>query len=134
MTAPRRPLDDYARHCIAGAPNVIVSWWLMASYLYYQRDISLLTDAYYDELCVELNARWASIRHQHKHLIDRAALVAGTGFYIGEDQYPQRVIGAAEYILKEGAPRMPSLVDELEAPGGPPAPKRKVKPQGELFA
>lgn len=134
MTAPRTPLDDYARHCIADTPNVIVSWWLMASWLYYCRDVSLLTDHYYDELCSDLDARWDTIEHPHKHLVDRAALSAGSGFTLTEDAYPLRVKGAAEYILSAGPPRMPCAVNELEAPGARrPAPKLKTKPQGELF-
>jgi hypothetical protein len=126
MIHPCKPLDAYARVCIAGTPGVIVSWWLMASFLYYVRDISLLTDAYYDELCRDLDTRWCEIEHQHKHLIDRAALDAGTGFYLTEDQYPLRVIGAAEYILSAGPPRMPGEAH--------PALVRPAKPQGDLFA
>ncbi len=133
MTNPRAPLDDYARHCIADCPNTIVSWFLSASFLYYCRDISLLTDAYYDELCRDLAARWDGIEHQHKHLVDRAALDAGTGFYLTEDRYPLRVIGAAEFILREGPPIMGGRTDETEAPPAP-APQRQARPQGELFA
>ena len=63
----RAPLDEYARWCIGEAPHCNVAWWLIAFYLYYMRDIALVTDGYYDELCADLAARWDAIEHLHKH-------------------------------------------------------------------
>lgn len=102
--APRQPFDDYARHCLEGAPNAIVAWWLMASYLYYHTDQVLITDGCFDELCRDLLARWDEIEHPHKHLIDRAALEAGTGYHLREADYPRMVIGAAATLVEYGPP------------------------------
>ena len=132
MIKPRAPLDEYARWCIGEAPDCIVAWWLVTSYLYYVRDISLITDGYYDELCRELAARWDAIEHPHKHLIERRALGAGTGFYLAEGAYPRMVVGAAEVLLAYGAPNLPAGRDEPAA--RVPAPIINAKPQGDLFA
>lgn len=66
--------------------------YLMASYLYYEEDISLLTDTQFDELCKELLVHWDDITHYHKHLTTREDLEAGTGFAI---KYPMLVVCAA---------------------------------------
>ena len=75
-----------------------VPWFLMASFLYYQHDIPLLTDEFFDSMCKQLLARWDEVEHMHKHLIDREHLSAGTGFDITE--YPSMVQGAAWHLLR----------------------------------
>ena len=79
--------------------NVSVPWFLMASYLYYQCDISLLSDEKFDWMCKEMLFRWDNIEHYHKHLISVEDLRAGTGFSISE--YPGVVQGAATQICKQ---------------------------------
>ena len=76
----------------------LVPCYLMASYLYYHRNVSLMSDADYDKLCEALFILWnePEVRtHQHRHLVKRDALAAGTGYYIPENRYPLRVRGAA---------------------------------------
>lgn len=85
----------------AKGPNLLVPWFLMASYLYYVRDISLFSDEFYDKLCGQLLDRWDEIEHPHKYLIDPFALSAGTGYYIKEDEYPGMCKGAANLILED---------------------------------
>lgn len=84
--------DDECVRAIAN-PNMLVPWFLMASYLYYIEDVSILSDTLYDRLCNMLDQQWDSIEHFHKHLVPRADLSAGTGFAITD--YPERVRGAA---------------------------------------
>ena len=66
----------------------LVPHFLMHSYLYYIRLQSIITDAEYDKLCKRLSDEWEGVTHHHKHLIDREALRAGTGFYLKETDYP----------------------------------------------
>lgn len=66
----------------------LVSYFLMASYLYYQHDISAIPDTEYDQLCVRLLASFKSIKHPHKKLISKADLAAGSGFAIPLRKYP----------------------------------------------
>lgn len=75
--------------------NLSVSWYLMASYLYYHRAESLLSDCRYDVLCKQILEWWDEIDHRHKYLLDRDSLKAGTGFYLREQDYPNIAIDAA---------------------------------------
>lgn len=87
--------DDRCRAAIRKSKNLMVPWYLMSSYLYYCKDISLLSDGLYDKLCADMIEAWPEITHRHKHLIDLEALKAGTGFQLREDDYPQIVKCAA---------------------------------------
>lgn len=75
-----------------------IQWYLVLSYLYYNKDISLVDDCVYDDLCKYIYDNWDTIEHQHKYILDRESIGrAGTGFYI--TKYPQRVIGAALNLI-----------------------------------
>lgn len=71
--------------------------YLMTSYQYYMLNRSIITDHDYDRLCKELYQGWRNIRHQHKHLVDRQQLYAGTGYAI---EYPTMVVGGAMRMLE----------------------------------
>ena len=81
-------------------PNMLVPWYLMASYLYYIKDESLLSDAFYDEICKRLAVLYDNITHVHKHLIDKNQLSAGTGYYLSEECYPNMVKCAALSLIE----------------------------------
>lgn len=84
--------EDFVRERIEANRNLLVPFFLSLSWLYYEKDESLVPDALYDEMGERLLAEWDKIEHWHKHLIDREALKAGTGFYL---KYPERVERAA---------------------------------------
>lgn len=50
-------------------PAQLVTFYLMASYLYYQCEVSLMSDTEYDKICVRLDAEWEEITHPHKRYI-----------------------------------------------------------------
>lgn len=79
--------------------NHYVSWFLMASYMYYHRSINIMEDKEFDELCIGLKGRWVEVDHPHKHLICHDNLVAGTGFNI--TSYPKVLIYAAVDVAEE---------------------------------
>ncbi len=97
--------DALFQEAIARSVNLLVPWYLMASYLYYHEDKSLLSDEAYDHLCAALLEKWTAIEHHHKHLIDPEALRAGTGYYIKKEDYPAITIGAAWALMSEGRKR-----------------------------
>ena len=68
-----------------------VAWWLMACYLYYQRDVSILKDETFDWLGNWIKDNWETIKHPTKRLIRKSATF--TGYYI--KSYPTRVKVAA---------------------------------------
>lgn len=74
--------------------NLMVPWYLMASYAYYVESDPILTDHEFDELAKKLSENWDDISHFHKHLITKDDLNAGT--YLGE--YPERVKGGLKHV------------------------------------
>lgn len=73
--------------------------YLMASYLYYHMNRSPITDEQYDWLCKQLLRDWDTFEHQHKYLVTKADLEAGTGYAIRE--YPLMVRAAAMKFLEK---------------------------------
>lgn len=82
----------------------LASIYLMASYLYYELDISPMSDSEYDEVCKRL-LKWKKYvkHHPHYELLEDEALRAGTGYQL-VGNFPLRVIGAANhwYIAMKG--------------------------------
>lgn len=78
--------------------NMLVPYYLMYSYLYYEENESIVPDAEYDRICKTLYEKWNDIEHRHKNLIDKDTLLAGTGFQL---KYPEMVKGAAKRLMKE---------------------------------
>lgn len=78
-----------------------MSYYLTTSYLYYCLDISVISDELYDEICRYLVDHLDEIDHEHKYLIDKASLKAGTGYAMPFDQFPTRIIGAATHLAHE---------------------------------
>lgn len=77
-------------------PNLCVPYILMASYLYYHKDVSPPTsDTEFDTICKLALDKWDEIRHRHKKLIKRDDLRAGTLYSLPEHKYPLIVKGAA---------------------------------------
>jgi len=78
-------------------PNMMVPWYLMASYAYYEQDQPILTDGLFDGLAKRMLECWDDIDHQHKELITEEDLVAGT---LLTRNFPGRVKGAVEHLRK----------------------------------
>ena len=67
--------------------NLLVPWYLMAAYAYYEEDNPIMSDQTFDKCAKKLLNNWEQIEHMHKHYLNKDMLYAGT--YIGE--YPSRV-------------------------------------------
>ena len=78
--------------------NMLVPYYLMFSYAYYQENESLISDAEYDQICQDLITNWNDITHWHKPLLNLESLKAGTGYDI---KYPERVVNAALALIKK---------------------------------
>lgn len=78
----------------------LVTFYLMASYLYYFEDMQLMADTEYDKVCTRLDKEWDSIDHPHKKYIDREALGATTGYHMNREDYPLIAINAAKSLAK----------------------------------
>ena len=89
-------LDNYAAEKFAESINLMVPWYLMASYAYYKDDDPILSDSFFDEMGKTMIAVWDDIEHMHKHHIKKDDLSAGT--FLGE--YPSRVPDALKSLKK----------------------------------
>ncbi len=95
--------DKKAMRAIGRSRNMMVPWYLMASYAYYVLDTPILSDATFDELCAMLDAEWDMIEHRDKAWIARDDLAAGTRL---STLYPSMAKGAASSLA--GVPYRPS--------------------------
>lgn len=94
-SGPRPAIDEEAagRYVMAlcgGNPNLLIPHYLIACFMYYVEDAPVLSDAVFDWLVSEVAARWESLQHRHKGLLDPSLLKSG--FHI---EYPGIVEGAA---------------------------------------
>jgi len=81
--------------------NMLVPYYLMASYLYYIEDKSVFADELFDELCSDLLKNWDIVEHRHKYLIKKEYLNQGTGYYLKETDYPFIVQHAAKLFYEK---------------------------------
>ena len=79
-------------------PNMLIPYYLMFSYLYYKKDISLIDDTEFDLLCKNLLEKYDSLKHMHKHLVNKESLTAGTGYDI---KYTNMIKSSAMRLNKE---------------------------------
>ncbi len=61
---------------------MLIPYYLMFSYLYYEKNISLIEDGEFDDMCKTLLEKLDSLTHMHKHLVKKESLTAGTGYDI----------------------------------------------------
>jgi hypothetical protein len=82
-------------------PRAAINIYLMTSYLYYNRYVSAISDNNFDSICKYLYDHFDSVEHQHKHLLSKCDLKAGTGFAIKEEDYPMMVKQAAFLLERQ---------------------------------
>jgi hypothetical protein len=104
MTA--NALDQHAAELFAENINMMVPWYLMASYAYYKQDNPIFSDSFFDNMGKTMLECWDNIEHWHKEYINKGDLEAGT--FLGK--YPSRVEGGlnslrATYFTKAGTVR-----------------------------
>ena len=73
-------------------PNMLVPYYLMFSYLYYEKNVSLIDDGEFDQMCKTLLEKYDDIEHFNKDLVNKENLKAGTGYDI---KYTNRIKHAA---------------------------------------
>ncbi len=109
---PQPLLDGMVRNLIEAHPNLLVAYFLICSWLYYVKHVSIISDALFDEICETLYAHWDDIDHPHKKLIDRDALQAGTGYYIPHGDYPGMTRAAAAHLVNNNWPGVHLSADD----------------------
>lgn len=85
-------LDKYCLEITDDNPNMLVPWYIMASYAYYEEDNPIISDEMFDRMAKKILKGWDTIEHYHKGYLTKDMLIAGT--YLGD--YPSRVQGAVK--------------------------------------
>jgi len=80
-------LDQHAAELFEKNINMMVPYYLMASYAYYENDSPIFSDAFFDSMGKTMIECWDDIEHRHKEHLTIDMLTAGT--YMGE--YPSIV-------------------------------------------
>lgn len=73
--------------------------FLVTSYAYYVRYVSLLKDEQYDKIAATLLKHWDEFEHPHKHLVSKDDLRAGTLY--ATKNYPPIVKHCAELKIRD---------------------------------
>lgn len=87
---------------MSDALKKLLQAYLMTSYLYYTCNVSVILDDLYDGIAKALLARYDEFDHQHKHLVSKADLEAGTLYHLRGNDYPQMVQTAADLWMNAG--------------------------------
>lgn len=93
--------DTAARAAFKTNPNTIISFFLSASYAYYIRYESLLSDECFDKMCKWMLDKYETLEHNHKHLVTKDGLKAGSGYYLKENDYPLIVRVSTEQMISD---------------------------------
>ena len=82
------------------SPNMLISWFMIGSYAYYDLDVNVMSDYDFDFLVQRIKEEWGNIDHPHKNLIKSTNLDSGSGYDIN---FPMMVKGATiDYLKKNG--------------------------------
>lgn len=81
--------------------NSCIAWYLIASYSYYLRDESLLSDEVFDKMCLHILENWDTLEHKLKHLVSKESLSAGTGYDINFQNFPNGFICLIERLISD---------------------------------
>lgn len=75
--------------------------FLVASYAYYLRHVSLMSDESYDKIAKALLTNWDTFEHQHKYLVTKEDLQAGTLYALKAKDYPLIIRTCAELRIRK---------------------------------
>lgn len=104
------PSERVCMEAIGRSRNMLIPWYLIASYAYYVLDRPVLSDATYDAICVMLDEEWDDLEHMHKWWIDRDDLSAGTRL---STRYPSMAMASACHWAEVRYVPRPLLVEAL---------------------
>lgn len=92
--------EQQARNDYKQSPKSAVYWCVVASYLYYMRDESILSDEVFDRMMKLILDK--QIKHSKlSHLITDEDLRAGSLFRLKVRDYPDFIVDQAERIVRD---------------------------------
>ena len=94
FTEEKTNLDDECLKTVDANIQMMVPWYLMAAFAYYEQDDPILSDSCFDRLAKKMLEHWDELTHQHKECITKDDLYAGS--FLGK--YPSRVEGGLKSL------------------------------------
>lgn len=94
-------LDHRAREDFKVNPSSAFAWMLMASYTYYLRYESILSDECFDGMAKYLLKEYDNLEHRYKHLVTKDMLAAGSCYNLRYEDYPYGIQRIAESLIRE---------------------------------
>lgn len=92
--------DVLCNSLITDNPNLMIPWFLMASYAYEVCDASIISDGMYDRLSTEMFKNFPSLTHRHKGLIEYApGQTKGSSLCVNMRKVPLIVRDAAHNLM-----------------------------------
>lgn len=114
-----RAAEAFATELFERRPQARIAWFLMLSYLYYECDLSLVSDGFFDNMCLVLKQDFKALEHPHKHLITRSMLNASSGHSLA-GKFPGKVVSAATALVAKFQPgRVVRYVPPIPSPPTP---------------
>jgi hypothetical protein len=104
---PVKLLDEYfLNEVLSRSRNCLIPWYLMTCFAYYHRDVSLISDELFDQICVWLDEEFDNLEHVHKSYVKRdAGSAKGQAYSLREEEYPSMSIYSARSLIsKSGDP------------------------------
>ena len=99
----------------SSSASLVARWVLMLSHLYYDRSVSLVDDATYDELCHLVAERWDELDEPLQTMLGSAEEIVTTGSHV---LFSRLTISAAERLAADLGvklePFTPKFVYEYE--------------------
>lgn len=91
----QRLYDKECREACERNTNMLVPWYLMAAYAYYEEDDPILEDATFDWMATEMLKQYFFLEHRHLDLITQEDLKAGS---LLTREWPGMVKGAVSHL------------------------------------
>lgn len=92
--------DEKCREDFKINKNSCIAWYLMASYAYYVKDESLLSDSVFDKMCLHILTNWDTLEHKLKSFVPKESLSAGTGYNIAFSSFPNGFVAVIENLIR----------------------------------
>lgn len=93
--------DEKCRQDFRIKPSSCIGWYCAASYAYYVKDESLLSDPVFDKICLHMLTIWDTLEHRLKSFVPKESLSAGTGYNIAFSSFPNGFVSVIESLIKE---------------------------------
>lgn len=105
---------------VSKGPNVSVPWALMASYLYYHEDKTIISDVIYDSIIKDIVEHWDEIDHCHKKFLDFESLKSSsTMFQMKREDYPLITVSTAHRLFEKSTSKIiPTPMEPSEDSSG----------------